>query len=185
MATSIGTIHRNYSAAGCSRSRPTAFRKASVLVRASSELKRPELKRPAPPKLAEPPKRPAEPVATAPAAVAAPPAQGHAAIAAPLQHSPPPAAAPAPTIASPSKVVTVEYQRMRAKEMTKYFQNLKLAESIQKAQVFGWTPANEISNGRWVMFGFAVGLLTEYATGVDFPDQFKLMVSYLGLADLD
>ncbi len=50
---------------------------------------------------------------------------------------------------------------------------------------FGWTKANEITNGRWVMFGFAVGLLTEYATGVDFPHQFALMASYLGLLDLD
>lgn len=52
-------------------------------------------------------------------------------------------------------------------------------------RVFGWTPANEISNGRWVMFGFAVGLLTEYATGVDFIEQLKLMVNYLGISDLD
>ena len=35
------------------------------------------------------------------------------------------------------------------------------------------------------MFGFAVGLLTEYATGADFPQQFALMLSYLGIADLD
>jgi hypothetical protein len=34
------------------------------------------------------------------------------------------------------------------------------------------------------MFGFAVGLLTEYATGVDFIQQLKLMVSYLGIADI-
>lgn len=33
------------------------------------------------------------------------------------------------------------------------------------------------------MFGFAVGLLTEYATGVDFPHQFGLMGSYLGITD--
>lgn len=52
-------------------------------------------------------------------------------------------------------------------------------------RVFGWTPQNEINNGRWVMFGFGVGLLTEYATGVDFIDQIKLMVTYLGIADLD
>lgn len=39
---------------------------------------------------------------------------------------------------------------------------------------FGWTKANEITNGRWVMFGFAVGLLTEFATGVDFPHQCAL-----------
>ena len=51
-------------------------------------------------------------------------------------------------------------------------------------RVFGWTPKNEINNGRWVMFGFAVGLLTEYATGVDFIQQLKLMVSYLGIADI-
>ena len=51
-------------------------------------------------------------------------------------------------------------------------------------RVFGWTPKNEITNGRWVMFGFGVGLLTEYATGVDFINQLKLMVSYLGIADI-
>lgn len=51
--------------------------------------------------------------------------------------------------------------------------------------MFGWTKKNEISNGRWVMFGFAVGLLTEYATGVDFINQLKLMVSYLGILDVE
>lgn len=29
----------------------------------------------------------------------------------------------------------------------------------------GWTRKNEITNGRWVMFGILVGMLTEYATG--------------------
>ena len=52
-------------------------------------------------------------------------------------------------------------------------------------RVFGWTPNNEISNGRWVMFGLLVGMLTEYATGVSFVDQMALMASYLGVADLD
>lgn len=51
-------------------------------------------------------------------------------------------------------------------------------------RVFGWTRANEITNGRWVMFGVFVGLLTEYSTGVDFVNQLKLMVSYLGIADI-
>ena len=50
---------------------------------------------------------------------------------------------------------------------------------------FGWTAKNEISNGRWVMFGLLVGMLTEYATGVDFINQIKLMVTYLGIADLE
>lgn len=34
------------------------------------------------------------------------------------------------------------------------------------------------------MFGIFVGLLTEYATGVDFVNQLKLLVSYLGIADI-
>ncbi len=50
---------------------------------------------------------------------------------------------------------------------------------------FGWTAKNEISNGRWVMFGLLVGMLTEYATGVDFINQLRLMVTYLGIADLE
>lgn len=52
-------------------------------------------------------------------------------------------------------------------------------------RLFGWTPANEIGNGRWVMFGVFVGLLTEYATGVDFPDQISLMLGYLGIVDTE
>ena len=54
-----------------------------------------------------------------------------------------------------------------------------------RCRVFGFTKKNEIGNGRWVMFGFAVGLLTEYATGADFPQQLAFMLSYLGIADLD
>lgn len=30
--------------------------------------------------------------------------------------------------------------------------------------------------------GIGIGLLTEYATGVDFPSQLKLLLSYLGIA---
>ena len=38
---------------------------------------------------------------------------------------------------------------------------------------------------RWSMFGLSVGLLTEFATGVYFPDQLKIIVSNLGIADVD
>jgi hypothetical protein len=51
--------------------------------------------------------------------------------------------------------------------------------------VFGWTKKNEINNGRWVMMGIGIGLMTEYATGVSFIDQLKLMASYLGIVDID
>ena len=46
--------------------------------------------------------------------------------------------------------------------------------------MFGWTPANEIGNGRWVMFGFIVGMMTELATGVDFIHQLEQIVTYTG-----
>lgn len=41
-------------------------------------------------------------------------------------------------------------------------------------RVFGWTKKNEINNGRWVMMGIAIGLMTEYATGVSFIDQLRV-----------
>ena len=81
--------------------------------------------------------------------------------------------------------VTVEYQRQQAKAMQAYLRNKTLQQEIVNAQVFGWTRKNEISNGRWVMMGLAIGMLTEYATGVSFIDQIKLMVSYLGIVDVE
>lgn len=98
---------------------------------------------------------------------------------APPVHQAVAAAAAAPT------GVTIEFQRQQAKAMQQYFRGLKLEESVEQGRMFGWTRKNEIRNGRWVMTGLAVGLLTEYATGVDFVEQIKMMVSYLGLLDLD
>ena len=80
--------------------------------------------------------------------------------------------------------MTLEYQRQQAKKMVQYFRAQKAERQLGQQQTFGWTRSNEISNGRWVMMGLAVGLLTEYATGVSFVDQIKLMVSYLGIADV-
>lgn len=78
--------------------------------------------------------------------------------------------------------VTVAWQRQQAKSLARYFEDLKL-EKISQQPFFGWTKENEILNGRWVMFGIAVGLITEFATGVNFINQVGLMVSYLGIAD--
>ncbi|WIA19471.1 hypothetical protein OEZ85_004083 [Tetradesmus obliquus] len=148
------------------RQAAAAGKQRSVTVRAvdnSGLLKKPELQRPA-----SPPKKlfddAAEPAAAQPAA---------------------PSAAQAAADPSTTGQVTVEWQRMRAKEMRKYFQDQQLESAVQKAQLFGWTPANEIGNGRWVMFGVFVGLLTEYATGVSFPDQIALLLSYLGIVDVE
>ncbi|KAF2588747.1 hypothetical protein F2Q70_00038755 [Brassica cretica] len=38
---------------------------------------------------------------------------------------------------------------------------------------------------RWAMFGFAVGMLTEYATGSDLVDQVKILLSNFGIIDLE
>ncbi len=78
--------------------------------------------------------------------------------------------------------VTLEYQRAKAKELTKFFKQQAFNATINDNTVFGWTESNEIGNGRWVMFGLFVGMVTEYATGVDFPNQLKLTVSVLGIA---
>lgn len=90
--------------------------------------------------------------------------------------------APAP-VESDSSGVTLEFQRQQAKAMIAYFEDQEL-EKVEKKTFFGWTPENEIGNGRWVMFGILVGFITEYATGVSFWDQLKLIVTYLGIADI-
>ncbi|KAL4452085.1 hypothetical protein ABPG75_007747 [Micractinium tetrahymenae] len=118
-----------------------------------------------------------DPLLQKPVARPAAPAEGAAAA--------PAAAAPAAAAAAEPSGVTIEYQRQQAKAMRQYFQNLKLAETVERSKVFGWTKKNEINNGRWVMMGIAIGLMTEYATGVSFIDQLKLMASYMGLVDLD
>ena len=48
-----------------------------------------------------------------------------------------------------------------------------------------YSGCSSILFSRWAMFGIAVGLLTEYATGSDFVDQLKIIVSNLGIADLE
>lgn len=61
--------------------------------------------------------------------------------------------------------VTIEFQREKAKEVTRHFREQKQLERSRVAQFFGWMRKNEIINGRWVMFGLLVGMMTEYATG--------------------
>ncbi|CAL0302986.1 unnamed protein product [Lupinus luteus] len=82
-------------------------------------------------------------------------------------------------------VITLEFQRQKAKELLEYFKQKKLDEAADQSPLFGFIGKNEISNGRWAMFGFAVGLLTEYATGSDFVDQVKILFSNFGILDLE
>ena len=80
--------------------------------------------------------------------------------------------------------MTVEYQRRKAKEMVQFFKQQDYDQAVEESRVFGFTAKNEINNGRWTMFGLLVGMLTEYATGVDFIYQIKLTISVLGIADI-
>ncbi|KAF5444540.1 hypothetical protein F2P56_033664 [Juglans regia] len=110
----------------------------------------------------------------------------------PLKPTPP---SPSSTVASPQKpaavlvgddrnVITLEFQRQKAKELQDYFKQKKL-EDADQGPFFGFIGKNEIANGRWAMFGFAVGMLTEYATGSDFVDQVKILLSNFGIVDLE
>ncbi|XP_072995772.1 light-harvesting complex-like protein OHP2, chloroplastic [Typha latifolia] len=97
----------------------------------------------------------------------------------------PPKPVEAPALAAMKEaVVTLEYQRKVAKELQEYFRQKKLEEASQ-GPFFGFLGKNEIANGRWAMFGFTVGLLTEYATGSDFVQQVKILLSNFGIVDLD
>ncbi|KAK4434675.1 Light-harvesting complex-like protein OHP2, chloroplastic [Sesamum alatum] len=103
----------------------------------------------------------------------------------PPSSPPPPTAPPKPAAAVGDKgVITLEFQRKKAKELQEYFKQKKLEEANQ-GPFFGFIGKNEISNGRWAMFGFAVGMLTEYATGSDFVDQVKILLSNFGIVDLE
>lgn len=92
---------------------------------------------------------------------------------------------PAPVAVGEEKnVITLEFQRQKAKELQEYFKEKKLEEANQ-GPFFGFVGNNEIANGRWAMFGFAVGMLTEYATGSDFVDQVKILLSNFGILDIE
>ncbi|THG09311.1 light-harvesting complex-like protein OHP2, chloroplastic [Camellia sinensis] len=93
-------------------------------------------------------------------------------------------AKPAAVVEEGKSVITLEFQRQKAKELQDYFKQKKLDEADQ-GPFFGFIAKNEISNGRWAMFGFAVGMLTEYATGSDFVDQVKILLSNFGIVDLE
>merc|ERR1719327_2193896 len=81
-------------------------------------------------------------------------------------------------------IMTRESQILQAKEVTNYFSKSKRDKQILDGKIIGWTPKNEVTNGRWVMIGLLIGFLTEYATGVSLIGQIKLTISYLGIVDI-
>ncbi|KAF0930018.1 hypothetical protein E2562_027197 [Oryza meyeriana var. granulata] len=167
--------------------------RSSFAVIRSSKAEGP--RRPAAPPLSPPPPMPPKtPALSTPPTLSQPPTPVKPAV--PSSSSPPPqdpepkpaaeeAAAPVAVAAPPAAgAVTLEYQRKVAKDLQDYFKQKKLEEADQ-GPFFGFLGKNEIANGRWAMFGFAVGMLTEYATGSDFVQQVKILLSNFGIVDLD
>ncbi|KAF5749233.1 hypothetical protein HS088_TW04G01197 [Tripterygium wilfordii] len=138
--------------------------KSYILTIRSSQTEGP-MRRPAPPSLREP-SAPSLLKPTPPSSPVVPPPR------------------PAPVALEDARVITMEFQRQKAKELQDYFKQKKLEEADQ-GPFFGFIGKNEIANGRWAMFGFAVGMLTEYATGSDFVDQVKILLSNFGILDLE
>lgn len=76
----------------------------------------------------------------------------------PVRPGPTPANSPPSPVASPPEtpvvvgqsVVTMEFQRQKAKELQSYFKQKKVEESNQ-GPFFGFIAKNEISNGRFVL----------------------------------
>ncbi|KAL5975132.1 Light-harvesting complex-like protein ohp2, chloroplastic [Asimina triloba] len=173
VAYSIPSIKISTASSSSSSCASASFKiraKTSIIRNSKAEgpLRRPvapPLREPAPPLKPVPP----SPSSPSPSTTPAPP--------------PKPAAVVSPPISTPG-VVTLEFQRKMAKELQDYFKEKKLQEANQ-GPFFGFIGKNEIANGRWAMFGFAVGLLTEYATGSNFVDQVKILLSNFGIADLD
>lgn len=100
------------------------------------------------------------------------------------QLSRPQVAPPAEATASEKRLPTIEEQRAVAKQLVSYFNDRKYYEDYKASRTFGWTSNAELANSRWVMFGLMVGLMTEYATGIDFVDQIRLTISNMGIADI-
>ena len=78
--------------------------------------------------------------------------------------------------------VTVD-QRRKAKEMVKFFKQQRSIRLWRTRRCL--MDAQERDQQRQVdHVRLLVGMMTEYATGVDFIDQIKLTISVLGIADI-
>lgn len=73
----------------------------------------------------------------------------------PTPSSPAPSAPPKPVAVAveDKNVVTMEFQRLRAKELQEYFKQKKL-EAANQGPFFGFIGKNEIANGRYCIFEF-------------------------------
>mmetsp|Transcript_28992 Transcript_28992/g.43804 ORF Transcript_28992/g.43804 Transcript_28992/m.43804 type:complete len:175 (+) Transcript_28992:134-658(+) len=70
-------------------------------------------------------------------------------------------------------------------ELEEKWSKIRDKQEYNDARILGWTERAETYNGRYAMFFLAVGLLTEYWTGVSMPGQVEEILRLLGILGFD
>ena len=65
------------------------------------------------------------------------------------------------------------------------YRKVRKGDDYTEARIIGWVPKAETFNGRFAMFFLAVGLLTEYWTGITIPGQIEEMLRVGGFIGPD
>jgi hypothetical protein len=65
------------------------------------------------------------------------------------------------------------------------YRKVRQEKEYTEARIIGWVPKAEMYNGRFAMFFLAVGLLTEYWTGISIPGQIEEMARVGGFIGPD
>mmetsp|Transcript_21369 Transcript_21369/g.44833 ORF Transcript_21369/g.44833 Transcript_21369/m.44833 type:complete len:170 (-) Transcript_21369:372-881(-) len=89
----------------------------------------------------------------------------------------------------PGKIVLNEVelaaQVTELSKLEEMWRKERLNEEYEEARIIGWVDQAETYNGRFAMFFLAVGLLTEYWTGIDIPGQIEEMARVGGFIGPD
>lgn len=79
----------------------------------------------------------------------------------------------------PGKIVVNEIElAAQVTELSKLeekYRVIRKEKEYEASRIIGWVPQAEMYNGRYAMFFLAVGLLTEYWTGITIPGQIEEM----------
>lgn len=77
--------------------------------------------------------------------------------------------------------IALAKQRTALEQYSAELRKKRIEEEREASRLFGWVPYAETLNGRLAMFFIVTGLLTEYWTGYNIPEQVELMARTLGI----
>lgn len=77
--------------------------------------------------------------------------------------------------------IQLAQQRTALEQYSAELRKERIEEEREASRLFGWVPYAETLNGRLAMFFIVTGLLTEYWTGYNIPEQVELMARTLGI----